>query len=267
MITGIMLTKNEADILPETLEMWKELKIPIVAMDDSDDGTYEMLKEYPNITVFKQSEFFDPDAQNASDWLFQAPLNIKRQMYGVGDYVFLVLGDEYWYHNPIKIAESMKKEEAGILWLHSMQRFMHKEDIHKWDFDKQEWKPEWKGLTNRERLLWYSPGHREIRVWLDNGYCFYHPHQRFNTVPLGIDIRKEFSKNLILEHYPQRDPKQLSERAKDRIERNYQPFYEHSYKKRQEEMFFDHFPGMKESFKFDGGYGEYEKDTEDLKWK
>jgi hypothetical protein len=246
------------------LSRWREQGIPIVAMDDSDDGTYEILLSDPNVTAFRQEDVYGRNTEGSGDWMFQAILDKKRELFGASNYIFIALGDEYWYHSPRNIVYDMEIENATVCIVHSCQFFLHTSDKEKWDFDKQEWKAPYDKMKIWERQPWYTPGYiAERRIFWDDGKCFYAPKQGYNPMPHGVDWR-QYSKNPIIMHFPIRNPKQIIERAKDRIERNYQPAYHHSYKKKQIETFRDFFPYSHEAFKFNGTFNEYEKGLEYL---
>jgi hypothetical protein len=260
---GIMMTKDEADIIEEVLEVYKTSNIQIVAMDDSDDGTYDILKSFSNVTVFRQEDEYGRNTKGSGDWMFQAILDRKRKLFGINNFVFLAMGDEIYYHDPVKILYDMEIEEATVCIVHSCQFFMHISDKQKWNFNKQEWKN--KDLKTSERLLWYSPGYaEERRIFWDAGNCYYDKNQHYRPLPLGI-YERHYSKKPIIKHYPNRAPKQVLARAKDRVEREYQPFYFHSYNKTEQEVFFESFPGFNQAFKFEGDFREYEKGLEYLK--
>ena len=238
-MVGIMMTKNEADILPEILDRWSSLHIPIIALDDSDDGSFEILQSYWNVMAYKQSDFHDTNIQGSGDWMFQTLLELKRKHYGINNYVFVALGDEYWPLDPFKIVQKMQKEQATYARFHSLQFFMIKDIMDSWDSEKGEWR---ESMLNRQRLQYCSPGVLEDRIFYDDGLINYRKDQQFDTLPEGARA-KELSINPFIYHYPVRNPIQAAARAKDRVERNYQPFYEHHYNKKQEELFLTCWPG------------------------
>ena len=262
-----MMTRNEEDFIEEVLDFWSSLNIPLVVMDDSSDRTFEILQRYSNVYAFKQEEVYGTGISGSGDRMFQAILEKKRQLFGINDYVCLAMGDELWWHDPLKICEDMRNEEAVFGIMHSCQFFLHTTDKDKWDFEKGEWKPEFAHLKNSERLRWYSPSWLEGRIFYDDGICHYEPDQAFCTLPLSSN-GKQYSKHPTLRHYPLRNPIQVIARAKDRVERGYQPVYEHSYQKEQEQVFFETFPKYKISAKFETDFGiNYEIGLEDLLYK
>lgn len=231
-LAAIMMTKDEVDIIPEVLARWSEFGIPIVVMDDSDDGTFEILRLNPNVHAFRQSKVYGRNTQGSGDWMFQAVLEKKREIYGHGNYVFLALGDEYWIHDPRKIAHGMKESSATHCRFHSNLHFLHVTDAHKWDFELNTWKPSFNLMSNRERLLHYSPDYVEERVFYDDGQCSYEEHQAFDPMPCCEpncscckSNRRYWDKMPTIAHYPVRNPLQAIKRAKDRVDRSYQPSY------------------------------------------
>ena len=263
-VCAIMMTKNEADIIEEVLLRYEVEEIPVFIMDDSDDGTYDILKQYNNVDVFRQEKVYGRNVTGSGDWMFQAVLSRKREMIGTGNYVIIGMGDEIWYHNPVRAIWDMETENASVCIVHSCQFFLHKNDMEKWDFLKKRWKEPYDKMTNRERLHWYSPGYiAERRIFFDDGTGYYPKGCGFDPLPQGV-AWKQYTKNPIVMHFPMRNPTQVLERAKDRVERDYQPFYHHSYNKKPEDVFFKAFPGFDKANCFDGDFGKWEKGMEYL---
>ena len=65
---AIMMTKNEVLIIDETLKQYEEANIPVIVMDDSDDGTDEIIKLFPNTTLLKQGDIYGRDVRGSGDW-------------------------------------------------------------------------------------------------------------------------------------------------------------------------------------------------------
>ncbi len=258
-VVGLMMTKNEADIVGRVLKKWKEWNIPIIAVDGSDDGTYDILKSHTNVTLYRDEELFGKGVKGSLDWVYQLLLDKKRDKYGPGGYCCIAAGDEVWLHNPLKIAGAMTREMATYAHGYSMQFFLHTTDMEEWSFPLGRWK---KPMPPADRLKWYSPGWEEARIFFDDGICKYRPMQGFDTLPDGIR-KKRLSRNFIYSHYPMRDPIQILSRAKDRVERDYQPFYNHSYNKDVASVFYSTFPGIEGALKYDGSFGDYEKHVTD----
>jgi glycosyltransferase involved in cell wall biosynthesis len=238
LIVGLMMTRNESDIIAEILDSWLKRGLKIIAMDDSDDGTFEILQKYPNVIAFKQSEIYPENCIGSGDWMYQGLLEKKRELFGIDNYVILTLGDEFWFFDPTKIVYEMAREGATLAKLESYQFYPHISDKYKFNED-YEWNDNKKFIN---RLSRHETGWLEDRIFFDNGKCNYAPKQAFRTIPIDLDI-KLFSKTYYYGHYHLRSPKQILSRSKDRVTRGYQPFYEHSYNKSLDDTFYSKYPG------------------------
>jgi predicted O-methyltransferase YrrM len=258
---ALMMTKNEADIIVPILNDWQKWGVPVFAMDGSTDGTYDILKSYPNVKLFRDSELCaGADMHGSLDWAYQKLLDKKREALGSDNYVCIACGDERWLHDPRKVVADMKKLGSSYAEGESMQFFLHKSDMEKWDFVNSRWKTT---AAPHERLRWYSPGWHEARIFYDDGKVQYGDRQGFDTLPAGSRTSL-YPRRFVYSHYPLRDPIQVLARAKDRVERAYQPIYQHSYEKDVADTFFEVFPGLTEARRFEGSFGEYESGLEDL---
>jgi len=247
-IAGIMMTKNEEAIIGECLSYYAERDIPLAILDDSDDATPVIIQSFDNCILVSQRNVYGRNTRGSGDWMFQAPLRAIRA-WANPEFIVIAMGDEIWHHDVVKVIDDMEIEDANYCIVHSCQFFLKKNfDENKWDFDKGEWKQPYNRKNVSEVLSWYSPGYiAERRIFRDAPDLHYAPRQHFDPAPQGAIRGKRYSRNPIIKHYPHQSPAALLARAKDRVEREYQPFYHHSFGKQQEEVFFDNFPGCHES--------------------
>ena len=112
-VVGLMMSRNEVDIIAEVLESWRRFDVPIIALDDSDDGTYEILRASKHVTVLRQRAIYPRAEHGPLDWMHQALLEEKRKRFGVDTWVMLALADELWLHHPRKIAAAMQERAAA----------------------------------------------------------------------------------------------------------------------------------------------------------
>jgi len=265
---GIMMSKNESLIIGEVLEYYYNHDIPIIVMDDSDDGTDEIVKKYGNTILYYQKDVYGTNQKGSGDWMFQFLLEKKREIFGLDNYVILAMADELHHFDIARIIYDMREiEEADYAIVHSCQFFLKKGvDEKKWDFKKHQWKKPYNEMKTSDILKWYSPGYiAERRIFRDRAELRYADKQRFDPFPQGAINGKRYSKFPIIKHYPIQSPKQILERAKDRLERNYQPFYHWTDGLDERGVFLDNFPGFGESFEFNSDFGVFEKGMEYLK--
>ncbi len=264
-IVGLMMSRNEVDIIAEVLESWRRFDVPIIALDDSEDGTYDVLRASSHVTVLRQRERYPQAERGPLDWMYQTLLEEKRKRFGVDTWVMLALADELWLHHPRKIAAAMAVEGAQTLRCRMCNHLLHPEDRTRWDFDRQVWRPEAQARPLRERMPWYTAEWFEHRGFLDHDTLSYKPRTRSGMLPMPKP-EPEFSRWPLIAHHSIRSPVQAIARAQDRVERDYQPAYEPYYYRRQvDEVFYSEFPALNVRLqRFDGSYGEHGRGLEDL---
>lgn len=267
-IGAIMMTCNEEAIIAESLRQYQERDIPVAVLDGSTDSTRDIIAGFPGVILLRQDDIYGYDHQGSCDWMLQSPLAALRG-WAKPEFIVVGMGDELWHHDPVKVVEDMEIEDANYCIVHSCQFFLKKGvDEGKWDFIAGQWKGHWRGQPPNKILRWYSPGYiAERRIFRDAPYLNYLPLQRFDPFPRGAIRGKQYSRNPIIRHYPHQSPAKLLERARDRVERGYQPFYRHSYEKDEIDVFYEHFPGAGECREIcdDGAvFGEIEAGMEYL---
>ena len=87
-IVALMMSRDEADVVAEVVESWRAWDIPVLAIDDSSDGTYDILKSYDHVAVWRQDEFCPPGEKGTHNWVLNPLLERKRERFGP-----IVLGD------------------------------------------------------------------------------------------------------------------------------------------------------------------------------
>jgi hypothetical protein len=264
-IVGLMMSKDEEDFIEQTLSYWRRRDIPIFAIDDSSDRTFEILRSFDNVTAFRQEQFFPRREKGCLHWIYQPLLDEKRRRYGADTWVFLTLADEIWYHDPFKIVCAMEEEGAALLKMRSCHHLLHPGDRAKWDFVNDSWLPEYAALPITERLPYYTGDWFEYRGYLDREEFHYEDGQE-SILPVNI-TGSFFSRTPILQHHSVRTPTQVVARAKDRVERDFQRAYEpHYYQKDPGDVFYAEYTVWDIKLRrFTGTYEEYEVGLEDLK--
>jgi glycosyltransferase involved in cell wall biosynthesis len=204
---GLLLTYNEADVLPEMLEAVRSEIDIIYALDGSSDQTPEILQADPLV----KTVLFDQDVapkQKIRDYHRQALLDLARAEHGLGHWYTLLHADEFFHDSPRKIIQQAELEKAGFVNWMSMQFFLHLQDQGLYDQNGQPLLPK-----VQQRIRWYSPFWIEVRQFLDLpqfgfGKVAYR-RQHLHPAPHGIGW-KPFSKMPILKHYSYRSPWQMN---------------------------------------------------------
>lgn len=264
-VVALMMSKDEADIIATVLAGWRAQDIPVLAIDDSSDGTFDILRSFDNVTALRQRDHFPDGAPGMSIWVMNPLLELKRRRFGPDTWVLIANADELWYHAPRRIAAAMEAEGAGILLARMCNHLPHPEDAPHFDFEAGRWQPEKAALPLAERLPWYTAYWLEHRGFLDRPGLAFAPGQ--GLLPPGTE-GPVFSRRPLIQHHSIRDPLQAVARAKDRVERDFQPAYRpYFYRRDPRDTFHAGFPDLGvELERFTGDYGRWERGLEDLSW-
>jgi len=270
-VVGLMMTRNEADIIEEVLASWRRLAIPILALDDSDDGTLDLLRRDPNVFALRQTDICGRRSSGSVHWMYQVLLDEKRRRFGHDTWVLISLGDEIWYHHPLKIVRDMEREGAVILRCRMCNHLLHPEDRDRWDFDRGAWREPFASWARVDRVPYYTAHWFESRGFLDRPGLTYRIWPAWTRRDAGVlpkNLRgREYSRHPLIRHHSVRDPVQAIARAKDRVERGFQEAYRpYYYQKSPRDVFYPSFDdGAIALRKFTGTYDEYENGLEDLR--
>ena len=210
---GLLMTYNEADVLPEMLEHTSPLVDAIFALDGSSDATPEILRACPKL----EGLYFDRDVVGGGrvrDHHRAVLLKAARAKYGTGHWYSLLHADEFTHDDPRAVIEAAEREGAGFVnWL-AMQFFLHPDDAELYDAGGLPLEP-----NVERRVTWYSPFWVEVRQFLDvRQFAWqrvnYRDGEHGRVFPRGTRW-KPFSKMPVLKHYPYRSPVQVSAKSQD----------------------------------------------------
>jgi glycosyltransferase involved in cell wall biosynthesis len=205
---GLLLTYNEADVLPQMLEsVHPEIDV-IYALDGSSDQTPEILKANSLVHNVLFDKEIAPN-QQIKDYHRQTLLDLARVEHGYGHWYTLLHADEFFHDSPRKIIQQAELERAGFVNWMSMQFFLHLNDQGLYDQAGQPLEP-----NVQQRMTWYSPFWIEVRQFLDVpqfpfGQVAYRQGEHARTIPRGVGW-KPLSKMPILKHYSYRSPAQMN---------------------------------------------------------
>ncbi len=210
---GLLMTYNEADVLPQMLEATTQHVDAIFALDGSSDATPEILRACPKL----EGLLFDRDVAQGGrvrDHHRQALLEAARAKYGTGHWYSLLHADEFMHDDPRAVIEQAELEGAGFVNWIAMQFFLHPDDADLYDAQGQ---PLEQGV--QRRVTWYSPFWVEVRQFLDVPQFAwqrvqYRDGEHGRVYPRGTRW-KPYSRMPVLKHYPYRSPVQVGAKAQD----------------------------------------------------
>ena len=210
---GLLMTYNEADVLPQMLEHTVAYVDAIFALDGSSDATPEILQTCPKLNGL----LFDRDVAQGGrvrDHHRQALLTAARAKYGTGHWYSLLHADEFAHDDPRAVIAACEREGAGFVnWL-AMQFFLHPDDAVLYDMHGQPLEP-----SVQQRVTWYSPFWVEVRQFLDVPQFAwqavqYRDGEHGRVYPRGTRW-KPYSRMPVLKHYPYRSPVQVGAKSQD----------------------------------------------------
>ena len=123
-VIGITFTHNEKELVPFVMDYWKELGVDnLIVFDNmSNDGTVELLKEYPFVEVRE----YDTDGQFDEFFLTQLRNSVWKDY--SSDWVIVTDFDEVpYYRGEIRFSDWLESREESII--HTRQFNVVREDL------------------------------------------------------------------------------------------------------------------------------------------
>lgn len=245
---GLMITRDEEDVIEEVMEVNRKYFDVILVLDGSSDRTEEIIRSYDCVKYFlKDNEIIDKlPNRKFEDGARQFLLEKAQEMYPIEGWFTLLHGDEIWHDDPNWVAEEAEKAGAEKVNWYVMNFFLHTSDKGR---DLEAIK------SVQERVLWYCPGFLEIRQFKNKPGIYYNLSQRNRVLPHGIGWRiyKYFP---IYKHYPYRSVSQMLKKKQQNIRSGFSVSYERITD--YDSCFVDILPGYKVARKFDGSFHEFE---------
>lgn len=210
-IHGIMMVKDEGDVVGETLEAAQRWCDAIYVFDNgSTDGTWEcvlrMADQSDRVVPFKQ------DAVPFNDSLRGEVFRYYQDRAEPGDWWCILDGDEIYIDDPREFLAAVP-ERYGEVWSSSYQYYFTDADLDQYEADPEGY------LATRveDRSRYYLNNWSESRfirhhrglVWPED-----HGEQRYWR-PLGIGAT--FPRRIRLKHYQYRSPEQMEARLRSRM--------------------------------------------------
>ncbi|MDD4178612.1 MAG: glycosyltransferase [Candidatus Margulisbacteria bacterium] len=255
---GLMITNNEEDCIAEVMNEHIKYFDKILVLDGSSDRTEEILRSYPQVKYFiKDKDIIDrlPN-RKFEDGARQFLLAKAQELFPIEGWFTLLHGDEIFHDDPNWVATEAEKARAEKVNWYGMNYFLHTSDQSK----------DLEAISSvQARLLWYVPGHIEIRQFRNKKGISYDLGQRNNVLPRGLGLRiyKYFP---IYKHYPYRSVAQVLSKRRQNLDSGFSVSYDRFADVAS--CFIDLPPGYKVARRFDGSFHEFEiKDQGCLLWR
>ena len=259
---GLMLTKNEGDILGEVIEFNKRYFDKIYVLDDnSNDASVDILAKYEKEGLCKvwRSEKIYPGGVN--DCCREFLMHQAQEDYGCEGWFTILCGDEIYHDSPLKIALQAERKKCDFTVWYAMDFFLHTEDYgRKW--------PE--NTLWQDRIRWYCPGRLEGRQFKNMPHLYWTKNGKWvktiggTALPNGLKWYKVYPKYGIFKHYNYRTPEQIRKRAMDRFNSNHRQRnrYKQYINMPDNEFYIPRTKGMKVARKFEGSFYEFELENQ-----
>jgi glycosyltransferase involved in cell wall biosynthesis len=245
---GLMVTRNEEDVIEEVMEVNKRYFDKILVLDGSSDRTEEILRSYDCIKyLLKDRDIINQlPNQKFEDGARQFLLAKAQALYPIEGWFTLLHGDEIWHDDPNWVAQQAEQARAEKVNWYAMNFFLHPSDKER---DLASIK------SVQQRVLWYCPGMLEIRQFRNKPGIAYLPGQKWNVLPQGIgwQIYKYFP---VYKHYPFRSVDQIMQKR----QQNKQSGFSSTYNDFSDytSCFVEKLPNYKVARKYDGSFHEFE---------
>ncbi|MGE3962240.1 MAG: glycosyltransferase family 2 protein [Dehalococcoidia bacterium] len=211
-IHGLMLVKDEADIIRETIEDALPWCDAIYVFDNgSTDGTWECVQELaqrqPNVEAFRQDP--RPFTQSLRGEIFRHYRHRARP----GDWWCILDGDEFYIDDPREFLAGVPAR-FGEVWSSSFQYYFTEIDRERYARNPQAFLAE----PVTQRLRYY------LNNWSESRFIRHHdglvwPSDREGRPgyrrPVGIGAT--YPRRIRLKHYQYRSPEQIDARLRSRM--------------------------------------------------
>ena len=245
---GLMLTRNEEDVIAEVMDVNKKYFDKILVLDGSDDRTEEIVRSYDCVKYFlKDKDILDQLPNNRFvDGARQFILEKAQAMFPIEGWFSILHGDEVWHDDPNWVANEAEKAHAEKVNWYVMNFFLHTSDKGR-DLESIR--------SVQERVKWYCPGYLEIRSFRNKKGIHYDLNKHHLILPEGIgwQIYKYFP---VYKHYPYRSVSQMMKKKKQYINNNFTASYHNI--QGFDSCFVDILKGYKVARQFDGSFHEFE---------
>lgn len=224
-LVGLMMIRNESDILEDVLRNCTVFSDRIYVLDGSDPEEHEKTREICGRFVEVKAIIRDADTQGpfpVRDGARHYLLQRARAEHGSGRWIAVLHGDEFHTRDPRPFLFRADPTVTPVVILRLCHFFLHRRDEKDWDRLRR--------LPVEKRVTSYMwPGTPEDRFFYDDPRYDYNPAHHSLVVPY---TRPEYARfeppNLVAKQYNYRTPAQMTKRARERIDSGWQKnHYQH----------------------------------------
>ena len=237
---GIMMIRNENDILREVLENQTTFFDRIFVLDGTEPYE-EFLKGKAIMDEFDEVKLVIRDSDTdgpfpVKDGARHYLLKEVRARYGFDNWIGVLHGDEFFTRDPRSFIKMVNPYLTPVVNVRLCHFFIHSSDARNWE--------QIQALPVEKRITHYMwPGTPENRFFFDSGTVDYDPAVHFLVVPDNLRVKRKFD-NLIIKGFNYRTPDQMDKRASQRIDSGWQ-IYHYKHITNEQLYFIDslHVPG------------------------
>ena len=210
LILGLMLIRNENDILAEVLAEHLTFCDHIFVLDGTTDNqqlSAQICTAHSRVSYYTEAQLPANYPRPIRDGCRQFLVDKARQRFGACGWFVLLHGDEIFVDNPRLIAQKYNAF-FDCLTFDSLNYFIHKEQ-EPFKLDPVQ--------SIQKQIVWYAgPGWPETRMFKNKSRYNYNLQQHSNVTPKGILIN--YKTTYKIKHYSLRHPEQQQKRVKDRLQ-------------------------------------------------
>ena len=221
LLIGIMMIKNEVDILEENLTHLVNFYDRIFILDGTEPDD-EFLRSKQIAERFSEVKLIlrDQNTQGpfpVRDGARKYLLEHVRLNYGVNNWIGILHGDEFYTDDPRLFLMQIDPRATPVVQVRLCPFFLHLSDQNKL--------VSLKTLPVERRITHYMwPGTPEDRFFFDDGRCNYDPAQHSLVVPFPHANKQVhvLPDSLVMKQYNYRDMEQALLRARQRVDSGWQ---------------------------------------------
>jgi glycosyltransferase involved in cell wall biosynthesis len=204
-IFGMMVVKNEVDIVEHALRAASEWCDAIYVLDNgSDDGTWEVVRrmagENPAIVVHGRS------SEPFTDWLRGRLFNAYRERARAGDWWCRLDADEIYVNSPRAFLAEVTSDD--VVWAIHLQYYFTSEDLVRYEINPQLYHSL---LPPTERYHFYLADSSEPRFFR------HRTRLKWQAGAWPIHCGTVYPKRILVRHYQFRSPPQMQTRIATRV--------------------------------------------------
>lgn len=216
---GLLMAKDEADVIQEVLDEAARQGIGSVYALCGDQATLDIVRDHPSTDfAILDSEAPQPVTDGARGLLY----NQAVKDHGTGHWMFALHGDEIFHGSVPRTLGAIDTSKHNILYALQATFVFHESERATIDEEDET-------ASVQDRRRWCFFCYREPRAFFNAPGMHYDPGLKRRVYPYwdpddgGWRIAPQL---LFVKNYPARTPEQFRARIKDRVERDWAPPYE-----------------------------------------